>query len=99
MNYQVALQEEFTQLGLMPLIEELAKNAPPDLAEQVGTGLPGSPQLLAPLQTASPHPHNADTLTSTQFLRLTPTRTTSLMLPSLRVRRKRACSTCDALRS
>ena len=35
MNYQVALQEEFTQLGLMPLIEELAKNSPPDLAEQV----------------------------------------------------------------
>lgn len=35
MNYQVALQEEFTQLGLMPLIEELAKGASPALAEQI----------------------------------------------------------------
>jgi hypothetical protein len=35
MNYQVSLQHEFTQLGLMKLIEELLKQGVPDLSEQV----------------------------------------------------------------
>ncbi|EDQ84913.1 uncharacterized protein MONBRDRAFT_34498 [Monosiga brevicollis MX1] len=35
MNYQVALQEEFSKMGLMSLIDDLAKSAAPDLQEQI----------------------------------------------------------------